>query len=387
MRILYIMRSMAMVAGTERVVSDKLNWLAEHGYDITLITYEQGEHPLVFPLHPTINVIDLGTKFYTLNRISLPRRIWAYQQMKSLFATRLQKVVDKFVPDIIITTSYSLIIANVIARVGRNAKLIMESHETCFSVGKEFSRRSHRWLRMLAHLYDKYHYHKMSRFDLLVTLTKGDASEWRKYFSRIEVVPNPLTYYPKVLGEKEEKSCCRIITAGRLEPVKGFDLLIDAFSLIAHQCPQWHIDIYGKGSCGDELLRQIRSKGLENRVYINSPTSSIYDEFRQSEFYVLSSRHEGLGMVMLEAMSCETPCVAFRCEYGPEEVINHQETGLLVKNGDTQELANVMLWMIEHPQERKEMGKRARKAVGKYEKEKIMHTWEELFNSLLFPRH
>ena len=165
-----------------------------------------------------------------------------------------------------------------------------------------------------------------------------------------------------------------------------FDHLIKAFAVIADKYPQWRLDIYGGGSCKDNLLSLITDQHLENQISILPPTSNIYAEYQDSDFYVLSSHHEGLGMVLMEAMACGIPCVAYNCDYGPKVLIT-DSIGILVEESNIYKLADAMLWMIEHPQERKEMGKRARKAVGKYEKEKIMHTWEELFNSLLFPRH
>ena len=216
-----------------------------------------------------------------------------------------------------------------------------------------------------------------------MTLTEGDANEWRKHVSsKIEVIPNPLTYYPSELTERNPGGSFRIISAGRLEEVKGFDLLIEAFALIADKCPQWHIDIFGKGSCEKVLEQLIISKRLEGRINIYPPTTNIYYEYFKSGLYVLSSRHEGLGMSILEAMSCGVPSVAFDCEYGPAEIICQGETGLLVENGNVSKLADAILWAIEHPDKRLQMGLSARESVKKFRKEIIMQQWSELFNRL-----
>ena len=106
-----------MLAGTERVVSNKLNWLANHGYEVALVTYEQGSHPLAYELHPSIRVTDLDVRFFTTNRLPLYQRYIAYRRMKRLFRQRLQQVVDDFRPDIIMTTTYSLKIADEILKV------------------------------------------------------------------------------------------------------------------------------------------------------------------------------------------------------------------------------------------------------------------------------
>ena len=97
---------------------------------------------------------------------------------------------------------------------------------------------------------------------------------------------------------------------------------------------------------------------------------------------MLCSRYEGLPLVLNEAMSCGIPCVAFRCKYGPEDVIEDQKTGLLVNNGDIQDLADKMLWMISHKKERLQMGQYARQSAARFEKGMIMKLWLDLFSRL-----
>lgn len=382
-KLLYILRSMAMVAGTERVETDKINWLAEHGYEVTIVTYEQGLHPLAFPLHKNVKVFDLDTPFFRLRFFSLFRRYIEYLKLKSEFGKRLKSIIVNLNPDIVIATAYSLKVADEIVKACKHSRLVIESHETCFSVVKEYDYHSNPFMRIIAKLYDLQYYRIINKFDRLVTLTNGDACEWGRHItSEIEVIPNPLTYYPLVLGEKSMSGPCRIISAGRLEDVKGFDLLIDAFSLISDRCPEWRIDIFGQGSCEKKLRMQIAAKGLEDRIMIHPPTAQIYDEYYLSDIYVLSSRHEGMGMALVEAMSCGLASVAFDCKYGPAEILSNRETGLLVEDGNVLELAKAMLWLIEHPDERLRMGSAAREFSKKYSKDIIMQHWVELFNRL-----
>ena len=270
-----------------------------------------------------------------------------------------------------------------IAKVCKQSQLIIESHETCFSVAKKYDYSSNPFLLFIAKLYDKNYYRCIDKYDRLVTLTKGDANEWSMHVSSIiMVIPNPLTYYPISMREKEKNHFCRIISAGRIEEEKGFDQLIEAFSIISDKCPKWHVVIFGKGSCENDLRKMIADKGLEKRISISSPTTNIYEEYYNSDLFVLSSRHEGFGMALLEAMSCGKTCVAFDCKYGPSEIIIHGETGLLVKDGNISEMANVILWAIEHSNERSRIGEAARESVKKYRKEIIMEQWVKLFNGL-----
>jgi glycosyltransferase involved in cell wall biosynthesis len=158
-------------------------------------------------------------------------------------------------------------------------------------------------------------------------------------------------------------------------------MLIDAFAQIAHLCEGWTIVIYGDGNDKFSLLEKIRNLKLDGRIFICPPVDDIYNEYQHSDFFVLSSRFEGLPLVLGEAMACGIPCVAFRCKYGPEDIIDDGKNGLLVENGNIKDLGEKMLWMIEHKEERLCMGERARKDIKRLEKDPIMKIWLDLFQS------
>ena len=374
MKILIVLRAMANIAGTERVMSDKINWLAEKGHQIILVTYEQGSHPLSFSLHSNVKVVDLDTRFFQLNCYPIYKRFWKYRRLKAVFAERLQKIIDEVSPDVIIATTYSMNIVEELSKIRTKAKKIMESHVACNSVSKAYDYRSSFIMKNIVRLYDSYLFKKVDRFDKLVVLTEGDKKDWSRYVKNVIALPNPLTYYPEQKPSKNINH--RILCVGRLNEQKGFDLLIDAFAMIASKCPEWYIDIFGHGEEKQALLNQIKKNGLENRIHICNPTDSIYHEYEKSDFYVLSSRYEGFGLVLIEAMSCGTPCVAFDCNYGPNEIIEDGVDGLLVKNGDIGELSKKMLWMMTHDKERMEMGKKAYVSAARYNKEFVMQEWE-----------
>ena len=381
MKIVYLIRSFALKAGTERVISDKMNFLAENGHEVILITYEQGTHPHAFQLHSSIRHVDFGTCFYKIEKYNWLKRLPASLRMRKQFRERLQSLLNDVQPDVFISTTYSIILMDIILSIKTNASRIVESHVACYSVKKSNNYRHRPILQFIASLYDWWMLGKIAKADQMVVLTNGDANDWRKYTANVVVIPNPVTCYPDSILS-HDGSGHRILCAGRLIEQKGFDMLIDAFALIAHQCKAWIIDIYGDGSDKDMLIEKIHHKNLVGRININPPTSAIYNEYQRSEFYVLSSRYEGLPLVLGEAMSCGIPCVAFRCKYGPEDVIENQETGLLVDNGNVQDLAEKILWMINHTEERLQMGKNARQAAMRFKKDVIMQRWLELFNHI-----
>ena len=382
MKIVFIIKSFAMKAGVERLMSDKMNYMAEQGHEITLVTYEQGTHPMPFALHPSITHIDLNTRFFTLKKYALLRRIIEIIRLQRIFKKKIQCLINDIQPDIIHTTTYSINLIGILLNLKTSAKRTIESQVSYDSILKENDFKGKGILQTIARKYDTNTFNKLKIFDAFFALTKGDARQWMKYVPTVHVIPNPLTSYPKqIKGHNETHH--RIICAGRLNYQKGFDLLIEAFSLIADQCPAWHIDIFGSGDEEQALRKQLSQKGLEQRIFIHPASDHIFDEFQDSDFFVFSSRFEGWGLVLVEAMSCGIPAVSYRCDYGPEDIITNQKDGLLVTNGNIKELSEKILWMIEHCEERLTMGKEARHTARKFLKEKVIQQWIDVFYSLL----
>ncbi len=381
MRIMYILRSFAVKAGTERVISDKMNYLSGKGHKVSMVTYEQGKHPHAFPLIPDIQHYNIDAPFFTLGKYPLWKRYIKTLQMRHHFAKSLQQTIDKEQPDILIATTYSMKLLDIVLKVKTSAHRLLESHVASYTVRKTFDFRNRPFLRRIAALYDEMVFSRLKRFEKVIALTQGDAKDWSKYTKNVMVIPNPVTFYPETV-KQHDGSGHRIICVGRIHEQKGFDMLIQAFAMIADKCPEWHIDIFGNGEDEQMLLEEIHKHQLDGRIVINKPTNHIYEEYQDSDFFVLSSRYEGYPLVLNEAMSCGIPCVAFRCKYGPEDAITHGVNGLLAEDGNVEDLAQQILWMIEHPTERLAMGEKARTDTYRYLLETIMFQWEKLFNSL-----
>ncbi len=378
MHILYILKSFAQLAGTERVMADKINYLANHGFCVSLITYEQGNHSLAFPLNKSVDHIDLDTRFFTLSKYPIYTRFVHYIILKHTFRKKLQTIIEKKNPNIIITTTYSLKISKDILKVKKNAKVIIESHVSHDSVIRHYDYSKGSILRYLAMLYDYNNIRSIKQFDYFVALTQKDANQWRKHLTNVIVIPNPVTKYPDVLT-KNKQTKYRIIAVGRLNHQKGFDKLIDAFSLISEKYPLWHIDIFGQGELYEVLCSQIEKYSLKDRIIIRQPTPNIYEEYLNSDFYVLSSNFEGFGLVIIEAMACGLPVVSFDCPYGPDEIITNNKDGILVPKQNTALLAHSMERLIENENERNTMATEARLTAKKYIIENIMQQWKRLF--------
>ena len=217
------------------------------------------------------------------------------------------------------------------------------------------------------------------QYDKFVVLTHEDKTYWGNP-SNIEVIHNACTFAP---SEQAALTSKRAIAVGRLTPQKGFDMLIDAWQQVTTKHPDWQLTIIGGGEEKETRERQIIGLGLQDTVQIYPPTQHIERELLDSALYILSSRYEGLPMILLEAMSCGLPAVSFACKCGPRDVIEDRETGLLISPGDVAALAEGICRLIEDEALRIRMGHRAAQDVQeRFATERIMNQWEALFFTL-----
>ena len=381
MKIVYFINSISILAGTERIIVDKMNYLANHGYSVYLITHEQGNHSFSFDLDEKIRHYDLNVRFFTLYKYNLLKRLYLHYKMKKVLSIKLEKVIKNINPDIFICTTYSIdCFKQIVNTIGSNYKKILESHVYLpFLLKDDIRDNSH--LKKYAKKYSNCKNLKYIRyFDKIVVLTKEDGLNWEKYTQKISIITNSITNISKRINRTENNHC--ILCVGRLGYQKGFDLLIKAWSKICSKHKDWHIDIYGEGREKEFLEKEIKKHDVGNSLFIKEPTKYIYDRYQNSELFVLSSRFEGFGLVLAEAMSCGTPCVSFNCPGVPDEIITNGVDGLLAKNGDIDDLADKIEWMITHEKERKEMGIKARESAKRYDKDVIMAQWIKLFDEI-----
>ena len=381
MKIIIIHRSFALVGGAERVITDKANFLANAGHQLLLVSYEQGQHPLPYELHPSVGYKDLDCRFFTLSKYSLPIHIYHFLRLRNKFGKALRSTVEDFKPDVVVLASDWQTLMGAVVKSVFPIPVIAEFHNTYAHIMRKVE-SSENWLRkVVTQFYYRQTICNLRKCLKLVVLTEIDAQNWRRHFDNICVIPNPVTQYPEVIDDIP-KDVGRIIFVGRFNHEKRIDRLITAFSMFADRYPDWHVDIFGDGNEKENLLRQISECGLVNRVVIHEPTKAIYDEYKRSEMLVLCSEHEASPLVLVEAMACGVPCVSLDCPTGPRASIKDGETGLLAKDGDVNDLASKMEWLIAHEAERKEMGRKARVFAASRKQDVVMGQWEKLYVSL-----
>jgi len=373
MKLFYLLSSIAKRGGVERTFIEKANYLASQGHDVTFVTYEQAGNPYAYPLLPSVKFFDLDCRLFTIYRYHLFARELKRWKLKQLFKRRLNDLIDKESPDVLVTATYSTEVITEIMSVKQKTRIVLESHIAAqYDTFRGVFKKIFNYLFKLS---------AINKCNLLISLTEGDASFWRRHVSNVLIIPNPVPFYNEVSMEDVREEG-RIIAVGRLHRQKRFDRLIEAFSLVAEKYPEWHIDVFGEGNEKENLQNLIDKKGLNNRVVLHGNTNKINEEYLKSQFFVLSSDYEGFPMVLLEAMNNGLPVVSTNCPYGPSDIIRNEENGLLCCL-TAKDLAQKIDWMISHNQERYEMSNKAHLCIAQYRMEKVMPIWINAYMSVI----
>lgn len=376
MKLLYCIPSLTNCGGTERVLTTRLNYLAEYTkFELYVVTTEKQNRNPFFELHPKIVVIDLDINFN--EKMSFVVKLINYKRKLKLYKAKLWSVVHDIKPDII--TSLLSHEINFLTDFNDKSVKIGENH---FNRHFRYSFVKNNSKNILRHAIAKYRDielgHKVKSLDVFVTLTQEDASLWTNNVKKY-IIPNPLSFVKKYKSEGNTK---RIVAAGRLTKEKGFDLLLLAWELVFKVSPDWSLVIYGEGEEYNNLQFIINEKELKN-VQIKPFEENISEQFVKSDFFVLSSRFEGFGLVIIEAMECGLPVISFNCKSGPNEIISNGQDGILVNNGDILALASAMTYLINDSNIRFSMSKNAVEKAKVFSLDNIMKKWINLYKNTI----
>lgn len=379
MKILYVINKMTNLAGIERILTCKMNYLSEESeYAVYLLTYEQPNQALSFQINERITYCPINAPIPQREGLSLWGWMKAYFSARKVFKLEFTHLLKDIRPDIVICTGYAYPVLDIIIDASRqcNAKIIMESHVK----GDTVSMKKYIFNHVLASFFsfwDTYILKEVKKADCIVTLTQEDKEFWSSYAKRIEVIPNILTITPQKVRDYRTK---RVIAAGRYVHQKGFDMLLEAWHLLDKNLSDWHLYIFGNEN--RKPYQHIVDKYEMNNVHLMPATPEIVEEFSKSSIFVLSSRFEGFGLVLAEAMSCGLPCISFDCPYGPRDIITDKEDGILVEIGNIEALAKAIERLMTDESLRRSMGEKAIINVARFDRKTIMNQWEQLFHNL-----
>lgn len=373
MRIVYNIAGLYRPSGMEKILTDKANWLAAHGYEVTIITTEQKGRPDAFPLDGRISRRDLAIGYEDNNGASLWNKIVHYPLKQYRHRRRLTRALMEIRPDI--TVSMFCNEQSFLPAVKDGSRKVLELH---FSRLKRLQYGRRGLWGLVDRLRSSNEVRQVRRFDRFVTLTREDLSMWGD-IPGICSIPNGIRLDGIIPGEHDGKT---VIAVGRYMYQKGLDRLIDAWKIVTDALGPghgWRLRLLGEGELRDQLQGQIDSLGLSSSVQLCGNVKDMPSEYRNAAILAMSSRYEGLPMALIEAQAYGVPAVSFDCQCGPREVIIDSRTGLLVKEGDVEALAKALLGLIRDPEARRRMGEEAAAQAVRFDFENIMKQWDKLF--------
>lgn len=379
MKIAYYLPSLHAPGGIERIITFKANYFAEeYNYDVVIITSEQLGKAPYFPLSPKVKHIDINIPIDLPYDQSFIKRLINYPQRYHRFKKKLTKTLIQVDADIVISTLRREL--NFITKIRDKSIKIGEFHVTRYQYGAEALHSASPIIRLIKKRWAKSFIHNLMKLKTVVLLTHESAIDFPE-LSNITVIPNPIS--TPINGKSADLSAKKAIAVGRYAPQKGFDLLIAAWRLVVDQHPDWVLNIYGEGDLKEELENQIKELNLTKHCFLQKTTSEIVEKYQASSLFILSSRYEGLPLVLGEAMSYGLASVAFSCPCGPKDMITNGVDGLLVNNGNYKEMAEKIIQLIEHPDQREKIGMQAQMTAKKYTIEQIAKQWDDLFHTFL----
>ena len=212
----------------------------------------------------------------------------------------------------------------------------------------------------------------------MVVLTESALFDWPE-LNNLLLIPDPLPFRVDRISTLSKK---RVISIGRYDFEKGNDLLLRAWAKVQKSCEDWTLDIFGMGE-QTQYRQIIKELGIDvSRCHLHGSLFNVKDEYLDSSIFVLPSRSEGFGLVVIEAMSCGLPVISFDCDNGPRNIILNGQNGYLVPPFDINEYADRIIQLIQNEELRLQMGKNARHSSRKYDIDTIAIQWKKLFDEL-----
>jgi len=355
MRLTLVISSL-QCGGAERVMTNMANYWAAKQWKITLLTFDDGAIPPFYRLDSRIRHISLNIAGDSASVASAVRNV-----VNRVCA--LRRTIRKSRPDAVISFMDKTNVTTLLATRGLNLPVIISER-----VDPAMRPISKLWTRLCRITYPA--------ADLTVVQSEAALN----YFSarlraRTQVIPNPVQSPPAYRRPKSAAQSS-LISVGRLEQQKGFDLLLKAFARVKDRHSGWTLTILGEGRKRGELESLINQLGIGDRALLPGRVDDVYEQLLQADLFVMPSRYEGFPNALCEAMSCGLPAISTDCPSGPRFIINDRVDGLLVPNEDVTALADAMDRLMGSETERNRLAARAPEIASRFGLEKVMEIWE-----------
>ena len=377
-KICYCTPALYSAGGVERVVSVKASYFAEvYHYDVTIIVTEGKDRDCFFPLSDKVKVVNLNLGFEKLWRASFIKKVFLYLIKQFKYRRLLKSELMRIRPDITISVLRREI--NFINSIPDGSHKIGELHVNRSNYRNFTTRDSNLAKRFFARLWMNNLVKHLKQLDRMVVLTEDAQIDWPELFN-VRLIPDPIPFTVDQMGILTSK---RVVSIGRYAYEKGNDLLLRAWAKVEKSCQDWILDIYGMGNQAPykALMHEL---GIdETRCHLHDCLANVKGVYLDSSVFTLPSRFEGFGLVIIEAMACGVPVVAFDCENGPRNIITNNQNGILVKPFDVDEYADSLLRLMQDDQLRSQMGNHACESSKQYYIEDIALQWKEFFDEVI----
>jgi glycosyltransferase involved in cell wall biosynthesis len=377
-KIVYCAPAIYSAGGVERVVSVKSSYFAEvYGYDVAIIVTEGYGKDCFFSISPKVHIVNLNLGFEELWRASFIKKVFLYLQKQRKYKKLLTQELIRIRPDITISVLRREI--NFINSIQDGSKKIGELHVNRSNYRNFTTKDSNLFKQIFAGLWTRDLIRHLRDLDRMVVLTDSAKNDWLE-LSNVIKIPDPL---PFKIDDTSKQSSKRIISIGRYAYEKGNDLLLEAWSKVEKECEDWCLDIYGMGD-RQPYFHLMNELGIDQqRCHLNGSLLDVKTEYLKSSLFVLPSRFEGFGLVIIEAMACGLPVISFDCENGPRNIITHEHDGILVKAFDVEEYALQIIRLIKDADLRKTIGEAAQKTSRHFDIDKVAEQWRKLFDEVM----
>jgi glycosyltransferase involved in cell wall biosynthesis len=357
---LFYLNSLGPAAGMERVVTTHASFFLKMG-EVYILTKDSCKSFFDLPEFVIIASLNINIKLNMSSRaIRLAQLIYG-----SLIAiVRLRIRVKKLKPNFIYVPS-PLNLLEVLIATGSIKNAIVTEHASFESYNRVYK-------RIVRFLYP--------HAALVICPNNSDSMFYKSLGCPVYFIPNPLSYFPNILPKKR---CNLGLHVGRLVDDKDQYSLIRAWKLVSDQNPYWKLRIVGAGENYFKLQQLIIDNKMSKVIEIIPPTTELINHYIDASFFLLTSRAEGFGMVLVEAMSFGLPCVAFDCPVGPREIITNGHNGFLVKLGDIEQFSNCINLLISDKNKRIQLSSNARMSSRLFHKDLIFKKWQVLLMEVM----
>lgn len=378
LKIVYITPSIHTADGAARVLTMKANYFAEHfGYDITILLTEGKGLPFFYYVSDKIKIINYDLNFEQLWNCPFWKKFFIYIPKQIKYKRLVRKELMRIRPDITISLLRREI--NFLNDIKDGSKKMGEIHVHRDNYRNFKDEKSNFIMNLFAKFWSRQLLNNLKKLDRFVVLTDKDRESWIE-LDNVVTIPNPSPFTPSTISTLTEK---RVIAVARYSHEKGIDLLLQAWALVEKKTEKWRLEVFGDGDT-TAFNAIIDKLGINrSRCILNGRTSDIEQEYLKSTIAVCSSRFEGFGMIIIEAMACGLAVVSFDCPWGPQSIINDGQDGVLVENGNIEKLADALVSLIQDEKKRNNIAINAVQSVKRFQMDRIANQWKQLFEDVI----